>query len=400
MKSAMKILAEGDLFGIYPEGTRSHDGKLYRGKTGVARLALESQAPRSSRAPSSAPTSWPRPARSTARGPVRSCASASRSTSPATPAWRTTATSCARSPTRSCTRSCGSPSQEYVDLYASKAKELDKEKAKQAAAREGRAGEGGARAGRRRAGAEGVLNAVRQPAAAARRAADSALAVEDRLYSALAIVRVVVTINMVALNAYRRDNFEHPTVGLVDRPGAGRLDRRRDLALRPTAPAYAAALLVADLADRGGGDGRDAAGEVGRLQRDHPGLLGDGRAAGVGDPLALEGRPRRGGRAAADGPPAAPGRSTRATTATSSWSSSAARSSATCASRCSGWRASGTRPSTQPRRPRGTHPAGPRRARRRAPGARDGAAPGRRGRRPVGRARPAGRRAGARRCAR
>ena len=45
MKSAMKILAEGDLFGIYPEGTRSHDGKLYRGKTGVARLALETGVP-------------------------------------------------------------------------------------------------------------------------------------------------------------------------------------------------------------------------------------------------------------------------------------------------------------------------------------------------------------------
>jgi 1-acyl-sn-glycerol-3-phosphate acyltransferase len=41
----MKILAEGDLFGIYPEGTRSHDGRLYRGKTGVARLALETGAP-------------------------------------------------------------------------------------------------------------------------------------------------------------------------------------------------------------------------------------------------------------------------------------------------------------------------------------------------------------------
>ncbi len=38
---------------------------------------------------------------------------------------------------------------------------------------------------------------------------------EDRLYSALALVRVVVTINMVGLNAYRRDNFDHPTVGLV-----------------------------------------------------------------------------------------------------------------------------------------------------------------------------------------
>lgn len=38
-------LAEGELFGIYPEGTRSPDGRLYRGKTGVARLALESGAP-------------------------------------------------------------------------------------------------------------------------------------------------------------------------------------------------------------------------------------------------------------------------------------------------------------------------------------------------------------------
>ncbi len=45
MKSAKKILDAGGLFGIYPEGTRSHDGKLYRGKTGVARLALETGAP-------------------------------------------------------------------------------------------------------------------------------------------------------------------------------------------------------------------------------------------------------------------------------------------------------------------------------------------------------------------
>ena len=45
LSSARKILEEGDLFGIYPEGTRSHDGRLYRGKTGVARLALETKAP-------------------------------------------------------------------------------------------------------------------------------------------------------------------------------------------------------------------------------------------------------------------------------------------------------------------------------------------------------------------
>jgi len=45
MISAKKILESGELFGIYPEGTRSHDGKLYRGKTGVARLALETKVP-------------------------------------------------------------------------------------------------------------------------------------------------------------------------------------------------------------------------------------------------------------------------------------------------------------------------------------------------------------------
>ena len=41
--AAKRILEQGGLFGIYPEGTRSHDGKLYRGKTGVARLALETK---------------------------------------------------------------------------------------------------------------------------------------------------------------------------------------------------------------------------------------------------------------------------------------------------------------------------------------------------------------------
>jgi 1-acyl-sn-glycerol-3-phosphate acyltransferase len=45
LMSAKRVLDRGELFGIYPEGTRSHDGRLYRGKTGVARLALESGAP-------------------------------------------------------------------------------------------------------------------------------------------------------------------------------------------------------------------------------------------------------------------------------------------------------------------------------------------------------------------
>ena len=43
--TARRVLDEGELFGIYPEGTRSHDGRLYRGRTGVARIALTTGAP-------------------------------------------------------------------------------------------------------------------------------------------------------------------------------------------------------------------------------------------------------------------------------------------------------------------------------------------------------------------
>jgi 1-acyl-sn-glycerol-3-phosphate acyltransferase len=45
LQSAKRVLGQGELFGIYPEGTRSHDGRLYRGKTGLARLALEMKVP-------------------------------------------------------------------------------------------------------------------------------------------------------------------------------------------------------------------------------------------------------------------------------------------------------------------------------------------------------------------
>jgi 1-acyl-sn-glycerol-3-phosphate acyltransferase len=43
--TAERILAQGKLLGMYPEGTRSPDGRLYKGKTGLARLALESGVP-------------------------------------------------------------------------------------------------------------------------------------------------------------------------------------------------------------------------------------------------------------------------------------------------------------------------------------------------------------------
>ena len=43
--TGLKVLADGDCIGIYPEGTRSPDGRLYKGRTGIARLAIESGAP-------------------------------------------------------------------------------------------------------------------------------------------------------------------------------------------------------------------------------------------------------------------------------------------------------------------------------------------------------------------
>jgi 1-acyl-sn-glycerol-3-phosphate acyltransferase len=45
LEVAAGVLRRGELFGIYPEGTRSRDGKLHKGRTGAARLALEVGAP-------------------------------------------------------------------------------------------------------------------------------------------------------------------------------------------------------------------------------------------------------------------------------------------------------------------------------------------------------------------
>ena len=49
LRSGLRVLRRGDLLGIYPEGTRSPDARLYRGKTGVAKMALESRVPRGPR---------------------------------------------------------------------------------------------------------------------------------------------------------------------------------------------------------------------------------------------------------------------------------------------------------------------------------------------------------------
>ncbi|NEN06079.1 1-acyl-sn-glycerol-3-phosphate acyltransferase [Diaminobutyricibacter tongyongensis] len=45
LNSGLAVLARDEILGIYPEGTRSPDGKLYRGRTGVARMILEGQVP-------------------------------------------------------------------------------------------------------------------------------------------------------------------------------------------------------------------------------------------------------------------------------------------------------------------------------------------------------------------
>ncbi|MGO4300522.1 lysophospholipid acyltransferase family protein [Leifsonia sp. RAF41] len=45
LNTGLAVLARGKILGIYPEGTRSPDGKLYRGRTGVARMILEAGVP-------------------------------------------------------------------------------------------------------------------------------------------------------------------------------------------------------------------------------------------------------------------------------------------------------------------------------------------------------------------
>jgi 1-acyl-sn-glycerol-3-phosphate acyltransferase len=45
LATALRLLAEGQVVGMYPEGTRSPDGRLYKGRTGVARIALAARCP-------------------------------------------------------------------------------------------------------------------------------------------------------------------------------------------------------------------------------------------------------------------------------------------------------------------------------------------------------------------
>ena len=132
LRSAKRILAEGNLFGIYPEGTRSHDGRLYRGKTGIARLALESGAPVIPCAVVGtdvvAPAgkvfgAWARPI-------VRFGEPLDFSRYEGMANDRFILRSITDEIMYEIMRLSG---QEYVDMYASRAKDLDKERARQAA---------------------------------------------------------------------------------------------------------------------------------------------------------------------------------------------------------------------------------------------------------------------------
>lgn len=100
LESALEILEDGKAFGIYPEGTRSLDGRLYRGKTGVAWLALTAACPGGTggagRARPDPADRQARPAPAQGDGPLRRAA-ALRRTARAGPVAQGP---CGRSPTR------------------------------------------------------------------------------------------------------------------------------------------------------------------------------------------------------------------------------------------------------------------------------------------------------------
>lgn len=73
LDTALEVLGRGEAFGIYPEGTRSRDGRLYRGRTGVAHLALTAGCPvvpvglQGTEDVQPVGSNWPRPAKVTLR---------------------------------------------------------------------------------------------------------------------------------------------------------------------------------------------------------------------------------------------------------------------------------------------------------------------------------------------
>ena len=210
LSAAKRILEEGDLFGIYPEGTRSHDGKLYRGKTGVARLALECKVPVIPVAvvgtdvvapPGQTFGKFTRPI-------VRFGKPLDFSRYEGMENDRYILRSITDEIMYEIMRLSG---QEYVDKYATRAKEESKKAA------DGRVRGRARRAGR--AEQEGVVawavGFPRRSAGPRRGGSVPHGTVEDRLFSWLAVLRVLLLAHAVVLNVYRRDNFVHPLGGVA-----------------------------------------------------------------------------------------------------------------------------------------------------------------------------------------
>ncbi len=95
LMTGRRVLEEGQAFAIYPEGTRSPDGRLYRGRTGIARLTLMTGAPVVPFAMIGTDKLQPGGAGLPGRARSR-CGSASRWSSPGTRAWTATAMCCGR----------------------------------------------------------------------------------------------------------------------------------------------------------------------------------------------------------------------------------------------------------------------------------------------------------------
>ena len=196
------MLDEGELFGIYPEGTRSHDGRLYRGKIGVARLALETGVPVIPVAVVGTDVVAPPGKKfgTFTRPVVRFGKPLDFSRYEGMENDRYILRSITDEIMYEIMRLSG---QEYVDMYASRAKEESKRLEKEAAGgpRRGRASRRRRpdRAGRRRRARVRRPRRGRGPAVPGARGAAGASCCSTRS----------------ALNLYRADNFAHPLAGVA-----------------------------------------------------------------------------------------------------------------------------------------------------------------------------------------
>ena len=197
--------ARASLFGIYPEGTRSHDGRLYRGKTGVARLALETKVPVIPIAVVGTDVVAPPGKKfgAVTRPIVRFGKPLDFSRYEGLENDRFILRSITDEIMYEIMRLSG---QEYVDLYATRAKALDKESRKPSGEGvETSVGDSGT------TGPQGLLRMARR----ARTGLLDPVAeqVHTTLFRALAVLRVLVAVYAVALNVARWREFEHPVAG-------------------------------------------------------------------------------------------------------------------------------------------------------------------------------------------